>query len=108
MIVTNKPIDYRSAPYGQIAIIPRGTPVIPADNLSGIPGKYWAEPWEGMTEEEQSWQRNYGFLIDSLDVTGVVPEPPDSYSHRGWPGDGSGEDDLADMNANEADDYRDE
>lgn len=28
--------------------------------------------------------------------------------HRGWPGDGSGEDDLADMNANEADDYRNE
>lgn len=27
---------------------------------------------------------------------------------RGWPGDGSGEDDLADYNANEADDYRDE
>ncbi len=27
---------------------------------------------------------------------------------QGWPGDGSGEDDLADFNANEADDYRDE
>lgn len=26
----------------------------------------------------------------------------------GWPGDGSGTDDLADYNANEADDYRDE
>ena len=25
----------------------------------------------------------------------------------GWPGDGSGEDDLADYNQNEADDYRD-
>ncbi len=32
---------------------------------------------------------------------------PDDESH-GWPGDGSGEDDLADHNANEADDYRDE
>lgn len=28
--------------------------------------------------------------------------------HRGWPGDGSGEDDLADYNANEADDYQHE
>lgn len=28
--------------------------------------------------------------------------------NAGWPGDGSGEDDLADYNANEADDYRDE
>ena len=27
---------------------------------------------------------------------------------HGWAGDGSGEDDLADYNANEADDYRDE
>jgi hypothetical protein len=27
---------------------------------------------------------------------------------RGWPGDGSGTDDLADHNANEADDYRNE
>jgi hypothetical protein len=26
----------------------------------------------------------------------------------GWPGDGSGTDDFADLNANEADDYRDE
>jgi len=28
--------------------------------------------------------------------------------NHGWPGDGSGEDDLADYNQNEADDYRDE
>ena len=28
--------------------------------------------------------------------------------YRGWPGDGSGEDDLADFNQNESDDYRDE
>jgi hypothetical protein len=32
-------------------------------------------------------------------------DPSDGY---GWPGDGSGTDDLADYNANEADDYRDE
>lgn len=30
------------------------------------------------------------------------------YDGGGWPGDGSGTDDLADYNANEADDYRDE
>ena len=28
--------------------------------------------------------------------------------HEGWPGDGSGMDDLADLNANEADDYMNE
>lgn len=32
------------------------------------------------------------------------PEP-EEMEHRGWPGDGSGEDDLADYNQNEADDY---
>lgn len=30
------------------------------------------------------------------------------FESRGWPGDGSGEDDLADYNAREADDYADE
>lgn len=30
------------------------------------------------------------------------------YEFKGWPGDGSGLDDLADYNANEADDYRSE
>ena len=29
-------------------------------------------------------------------------------AYKGWPGDGSGMDDFADFNANEADDYRDE
>jgi hypothetical protein len=29
-------------------------------------------------------------------------------TREGWPGDGSGEDDFADYNANEVDDYRDE
>jgi hypothetical protein len=35
-------------------------------------------------------------------------EQLDPYEFIGWPGDGSGLDDLADFNANEADDYRDE
>jgi hypothetical protein len=37
-----------------------------------------------------------------------TPEDNEDTAQRGWPGDGSGEDDLADMNANEADDYRNE
>ncbi len=32
----------------------------------------------------------------------------DDCQDHGWPGDGSGEDDFADYNQNEADDYRDE
>jgi hypothetical protein len=30
------------------------------------------------------------------------------FENNGWPGDGSGTDDLADLNANEANDYRNE
>jgi len=37
---------------------------------------------------------------------GCEEDPP--YDGGGWAGDGSGVDDLADLNANEADDYRDE
>ena len=62
-----------------------------------------------------------------MDVDGSGGEPPcpicgdatcdggcdhgpedESDLQAGWPGDGSGTDDLADYNANEADDYRDE
>ena len=32
----------------------------------------------------------------------------EAYDGGGWPGDGSGTDDLADYNANEADDYANE
>lgn len=35
-------------------------------------------------------------------------DPAEMEEYHGWPGDGSGEDDLADYNQNEADDYRDE
>jgi len=29
---------------------------------------FWSEPWEGMTEEDESWERNYGFYIEPEDV----------------------------------------
>jgi hypothetical protein len=32
-------------------------------------------------------------------------EQEDEYEHKGWPGDGSGEDDFADYNQNEGNDY---
>ena len=37
-----------------------------------------------------------------------VSSDTEPYDGGGWPGDGSGTDDLADYNANEADDYRNE
>jgi len=42
-------------------------------------------------------------LEDNYDLQTELPD-----DDKGWPGDGSGTDDLADFNANEADDYRDE
>ena len=38
----------------------------------------------------------------------LAREDEQPYDGGGWPGDGSGTDDLADYNQNEADDYRDE
>lgn len=37
-----------------------------------------------------------------------ISRPADEPEYQGWAGDGTGEDDLADYNQNEADDYRDE
>ena len=72
-LLTNQSIEYRARPYGYIATIPAGTPVIPATNLPDK-GKYWAELWDGMTEEEDSWFRNYGFLIDESEVDYIEEE----------------------------------
>lgn len=44
-------------------------------------------------------------MIDNEDI---AYEDSVSSETQGWPGDGSGVDDFADMNANEADDYRNE
>ena len=75
MLVTNQTIKYQAAPYGLIAVIPKGTPVIPASNLPGRPTRFWAEPWEGMSESAESWFRNYGFLIERDQVEVMVAEP---------------------------------
>ena len=43
-----------------------------------------------------------------LNETEELRENDDMEVNQCWTGDGSGEDDLADYNANEVDDYRDE
>lgn len=53
---------------------------------------------DGLTEAERAEER------DELEMM----REDDTAVDAGWPGDGSGTDDLADYNANEADDYRDE
>lgn len=73
MFKTNKDIEYKAAPYGKIAVIPKGTEVYEATNLPQEEGKkqYWAEPWDGMDEQAESWQRNYGFLIEADEIDEV-------------------------------------
>lgn len=65
--VTKHDIEYRPAPYGCVATIPAGTRVVPANNLPN-PGQYWAEPWANMSDRAESWQRNYGFLIEKSET----------------------------------------
>ena len=64
---TKEEIIYSSFPYGVIAIIPKGTKVIEATNLSE-PNQFWVENWKGMTEQAKSWARNYGFLVQKEEV----------------------------------------
>jgi len=72
MLMTNKEIPYQVASYGTVAVIPAGTRCEPALNLPCLPngnGRFWACPWEGMSDRAESWQRNYGFLIEYEDIT---------------------------------------
>jgi hypothetical protein len=66
-IVTRTEIEYRAAGTLARHIIPAGTQCVVADNLPGD-GQYWACEWDGMDLLAESWQRNYGFLLDENDV----------------------------------------
>lgn len=74
---TVKEIEYVAQGYGKVAVIPKGTKCIPADNLpeninllehriANI--KFWVEPWKYMDEIQESWERNYGFGVYAEDV----------------------------------------
>jgi hypothetical protein len=62
---TIEDINYQGV-TGLITVIPEGTNVIPATNLPQ--GGYWVEPWEGMSDAAESWQRNYGFHVTVMEV----------------------------------------
>ena len=65
---TSKDIQFHPV-FGVAATIPKGTRVTPATNMprdSHI--KYWAEPWEGMSPQAQSWQRTMGFGLTRVDL----------------------------------------
>lgn len=69
-------VEYKAAPYGKIATIPAGTKCRLATNLPAADGlRYWALPWEGMTEKARGWHRGYGFLLTVEDVRGSDASP---------------------------------
>lgn len=68
MLVTKDHIDYQVAPYGKIAHIPAGVPVIPA-TMRPTNDKFWVCLWPGMNEQATSWMDNYGFMVEAKDVT---------------------------------------
>lgn len=55
---------------GFTTVIPRHAKCIPATNLpnSETDLRYWVEGWEGMSDADESWARNYGFLLDACEV----------------------------------------
>ena len=63
---TKSAIEYRSAPYYYTTTIPAGTPVTPASNLPQ--GGWWVGLWEGISDQDAAWQRNYGFLVTDEEV----------------------------------------
>jgi hypothetical protein len=82
------------------------------DGPMGVMTDYDGCETNGLTHDE--WIENVTGMSDSdskeLDASDKAEKADELEMLRtaGWPGDGSGEDDLADYNANEADDYRDE
>jgi hypothetical protein len=55
----------------------------------------------------QMYQQFVDRLMDTVEQLkdNARQEQHDEYEHKGWPGDGSGEDDFADYNQMEGDDY---
>ena len=44
-------------------------------------------------------------IRDEVEASAGKHQEEDEYEHKGWPGDGTGEDDFADFNQMEGDDY---
>jgi hypothetical protein len=64
--------------------------------------------WVDWNQVRGGWTDAHGECVDCDESYEQTYEEAERESHVGWPGDGSGEDDLADYNANEADDYANE
>ena len=81
-LVVKEDIEYKAAPYGYIATIPAGTPVVPADNLPD--GGYWVSDWNDMDDKAESWMRNYGFHVGEEEVAYVSEPTHDDIQNRKW------------------------
>lgn len=56
--------------------------------------------------KQDGWEFDIEAVLDQLGgPSGESEYQDDEYEHRGWPGDGSGEDDFADYNQMEGNDY---
>lgn len=55
--------------------------------------------------KQDGWEFDIEAILDQLGGPSGESEYQDEYEHRGWPGDGSGEDDFADYNQMEGNDY---
>ena len=75
MKITKKEIIVKLNGRGNPTVIPKGTGVVPATNLPK-PTTFWVEPWDDMTELEESWMRNYGFLVTKNQVEDFDLELP--------------------------------
>jgi len=69
MLVTKHGFDYSVAPYGKICFIPAGVPVVPVSYQDENNPKYWVEPWMGINKIARSWQHDFGFMVNSSQVT---------------------------------------
>jgi len=59
---TKVEITVKVGPWLPKMTVPAGTKCVPATNLPGEDW-FWVEPWEGMSEEEESILETYGINL---------------------------------------------
>lgn len=78
MKVVKQDTRYEAAPYGYVATIPKGTPVVEARNLPKVNGEsqWWVTNWDGIENDPkaESWGRTYGFLLSPEEVEDEITE----------------------------------
>lgn len=67
---TKKAITYQWAGQLSSVNIPKGTEVVPANNLpeKAENKRYWVQPWEGINSLEEAHIDGYGCLLNQNEV----------------------------------------